>query len=495
METHFSPEQRSDPRLREVESILRRCIHCGMCNPACPTYALGGDERDSPRGRITLIKAMFESEAAGAGGEGRPRRGEGRAQTVAEAIRPHIDRCLTCLACATACPSGVDYGRLVDLARPHIEARARRPLGQRLARALIAAVLPHPRRLRVALLAAVLARPFRGLLRRLRLPELAAMIDQAPLSPFAARAPLRAAPPPPRKKRARAALFRGCVQPALHPEIHEATLRLLTSQGVEIALPETEDCCGGLDLQMGREEAAKAAARRNIDAWAQAHSEGRLDAIVIDAAGCGAMIRKYRALLADDPVYAARADAVSSLAMDVSEFLAVFQPGSPLGWTDIKVAYHPACALRHGQAVHDAPVQLLQQSGFTVLEIPGGDMCCGSAGAYSLLQPGLSRDLRARRLASIATVQPDCVATGNMGCIQQLSAPDGVPVVHTIELLDWAYGGPCPKSIRSLEHRMRRVDSLLPPASEATADEKGPTDRNRRKTGRGRRMQAGVDAR
>jgi glycolate oxidase iron-sulfur subunit len=476
METHFSPEQLTSRRFKEAEAILRRCVHCGLCNPACPTYVLTGDEREGPRGRIYLVKGLLEAEARGASPL--------QAQAHALAIRPHLDRCLTCLSCVSACPSGVEYGKLIDLARAHVEAKAKRPLNQRLTRWFIGAIVPYAWRFNRALIAAPLARPFRGLLRLLRLEELAAMLDLAPASPFTTASSRPPTPPAPTKRRARAVLLWGCAQPSLRPEIHASTIRLLTRKGVEIVLAPNEGCCGALDLHMGREAEAKAAARRNIDAWAQAHVEGRLDAIIIDAAGCGSMIKDYGDLLADDPAYAARAKAVSALAKDVTEFIVSHDIGAPRGWTDIRVAYHSACALQHGQRIHELPIKLLQQSGFTVLEVPEGHLCCGSAGSYSLLQPATSERLRARKLANIASIEPDCVAAGNIGCINHLGAPDpeaqvpdvapGIPVAHTIELLDWAHGGPCPQPLRHLESRMRRMSSFIPPKEETPAEENAP---------------------
>jgi glycolate oxidase iron-sulfur subunit len=466
METHFSPEQLKDPGLSEAEAILRRCVHCGLCNPACPTYTLSGDERDGPRGRIYLIKGMFESEAFAPD--------TAQAKSYAQGVRPHLDRCLTCLSCASACPSGVDYGKLVDLARAHIETKAKRPLRQRLARRIISAVIPHASRFHLALIAAPFVRPFRGVLRAMGFHELAAMLEQAPASPFRAKAPTRPAPPPVARRKARVVLHWGCAQPVLRPEIHEAAIRLLTSQGVEVVLPAGEGCCGALDFHMGRKEAAKAAARRNIDAWETAHIEGRLDAIIIDAAGCGAMIKDYADLLADDPAYSVRAKAVTGLAKDICEFLASHEMRAPEGWSDIRVAYHSACALQHGQRVHDEPVRLLRQSGFTVVEIPEGHMCCGSAGSYSLLQPAASKRLLERKLANIASAEPDCVAAGNIGCIEQMSVRGAPPIVHTIQLIDWAHGGPCPEPLRRLERRMRTMQAFIPSRTGGAPEEAKP---------------------
>jgi glycolate oxidase iron-sulfur subunit len=455
METHFSAKQLTDPALSEAESILRRCVHCGFCTATCSSYVLLGDERDSPRGRIYLIKDMLEN--------GRKASGE---------VRFHIDRCLSCLSCMTTCPSGVDYMHLVDFARVHIEKTATRPVKDRLTRRLLQAVLPHPSRFRTALWLAVLGKPFKRLFRAAGLKEVAGMMDKASVPSRSAKYPGPQVVPAKGQRRARVALLAGCAQQVLRPQINDAAIELLTSQGVEVVLARGEGCCGALVHHMGRDEAARDYARRNVLAWEHAMVETPLDAIVVTASGCGTSVKDYGHLLAQDPAYAERAKTISALARDITEFLADgIDIGAPQGWSDIRVAYHSACSLQHGQRVNEPPRRLLRDAGFSVVEIGEGHICCGSAGTYNLLQPEIAGELRERKLGNIRATRPDCVATGNIGCITQLEGKDAPPVVHTVELLNWAYGGACPAEIRHLSGRVRsmRAEFAERPAEEAVA--------------------------
>jgi glycolate oxidase iron-sulfur subunit len=455
METHFSQQQLADPALNEVEAILRRCVHCGFCTATCSSYVLLGDERDSPRGRIYLIKNMLE---------------RGEAATT-ETVK-HIDRCLSCLSCMTTCPSGVDYMHLVDFARVHIENTATRPVKDRLTRRLLQAVLPYPSRFRQALWLATLARPLRPLLRAFGLVEMAAMIDKAQVP---VRSPAHPAPqviPAKGVRRARVALLMGCAQQVLRPQINDMAIDLLTRQGVEVVLARGEGCCGALVHHMGREEAAKAFARKNILAWEHAAVEAPLDAILVTASGCGTTVKDYGHMLAQDPAYADRAKVISALAKDITEFLAdMIDIGAPEGWSDMRVAYHSACSMQHGQRVNAQPRQLLRDAGFSVVEIGEGYICCGSAGTYNLLQPEIAGELRERKLDNIRATKPDCIATGNIGCISQLEGSDAPPIVHTIELLNWAYGGACPAELKHLQGRIRSMQGTfgekVPTAPEA----------------------------
>ena len=447
METHFSPRQLADPALKEAEEILRRCVHCGFCTATCPTYVLLGDERDSPRGRIYLIKDMLEN-----------------GRKASTEVRFHVDRCLSCLSCVTTCPSGVDYMHLVDYARVRIEQTASRPLKSRLTRSLIQRVVPYPGRFRAALILAAFAKPFKPLLRRLGLPELAAMIGMAPtLTPRGATyAGPGVFPGQSGRSRARVALLTGCAQQVLRPQINDAAIRLLCSQGVEVVLPKGETCCGALVQHMGREDDARDFARRNIDAWEAAETGGALDAILVTASGCGTSVKDYGHLLAHDPAYAERAKRISALTKDITEFLAdVIDIGAPIGWSDIRVAYHSACSMQHGQRISEQPRRLLREAGFAVAEIGEGHICCGSAGTYNILQPELAGELRERKLGHIAETKADCVASGNIGCITQLGGNDAPPMIHTVELLDWAYGGNCPAEIAHLKGRMRLMSDAF----------------------------------
>jgi glycolate oxidase iron-sulfur subunit len=421
MQTRFSDDQRADPRIQEAEKILRTCVHCGFCTATCPTYVLLGDELDSPRGRIYLIKGMLE---------------QGRAATPT--LVRHVDRCLSCLACMTTCPSGVDYMHLVDQARARIEATYIRPWPDRVLRALLAWVLPRPVPFRLALIAATLARPFAALLPgRLR-----GMLDMAPRAlPSPSPVDRPQVFPAAGTRRHRVALLTGCAQQVVAPQINEATIRLLTRLGCEVVVASGAGCCGALTHHMGKEASALAYAKANIAAW----RDEALDAIVVNASGCGTTVKDYGHMLKHDPAWAEPAARIAGLAVDVSEFLTKIGVVGAKAPAPLAVAYHAACSLQHGQKVTRQPKALLAAAGFDVRDVPEGHLCCGSAGTYNLLQPELASRLRARKLANIATTAPDVIATGNVGCLMQLR--DAIPVVHTVELLDWATGGPPPAAL------------------------------------------------
>ncbi len=432
MQTSFTPEQLEDPQVAESEKILRRCVHCGFCTATCPTYVTLGNELDSPRGRIYLIKDMLEN---------------GRAAD--EQVVTHIDRCLSCLSCVTTCPSGVDYMHLVDHARVHIENTYKRPLIDRLVRSLLAAVLPYPARFRTALTLARLGRPFAPLLKRVKvLKPLAAMLDLAPRSaPAQSATVLRGAQPIRGIRRGRVAILSGCAQSVLDPGINAATVRLLARFGVEVVVPEGEGCCGALVHHMGREDEALGFARRNVDVWMREIDKKGLDAIIITASGCGTTIKDYGHMLRLDPAYAEKAATVSALAKDITEYLATLdlprqEPKR------LNVAYHSACSMQHGQKIVAAPKLLLKNAGFTVRDPAEGHLCCGSAGTYNILQPEISNELKARKVKNIEATKPDVIATGNIGCMTQIGSGTAIPVVHTVELLDWAYGGEKPVKLK-----------------------------------------------
>jgi glycolate oxidase iron-sulfur subunit len=438
MQTHFAPEQLQDAAMQTSEKILRTCVHCGFCTATCPTYLLRGDELDSPRGRIYLIKDMFEN--------GRPANAE---------VVTHIDRCLSCLSCMTTCPSGVHYMHLVDHARAHIEATYQRPLADRLMRGLLASVLPYRDRFRVAMLAAFFGKLASPLLSRLPLvgARLGAMLALAP-SGLPPRSSLEQPQTIPAQgmRKGRVAILGGCAQPVLDPGINEATVRLLTRMGIEVVVPEGEGCCGALVHHMGRDAESHDFARRNIDAWMREIEAGGLDAIVITTSGCGTTIKDYGFMLRDDPAYAEKAARVSALAKDVSEVLEQFSLPAPVLATGQVVAYHSACSMQHGQKIIDAPKRLLKAAGFVVKDVPEGHICCGSAGVYNILQPELAGQLRERKVRNIEKTRPEIIATGNIGCMTQIGKGlkdrgHATPVVHTVELLDWATGGPMPEAL------------------------------------------------
>jgi glycolate oxidase iron-sulfur subunit len=428
VQTNFTLEQLADPDTAASEKELRRCVHCGFCTATCPTYVLLGDELDSPRGRIYLIKNMLEAEEA----------------PTADTVK-HIDRCLSCLACVTTCPSGVDYTRLIDHGRRRIEETYRRPLFERALRRLLGSVLTRPPLFRAALRAAV---PGKRLARLLPGP-LKPLLDLAPAAvPRASQVDRPQIFPATAPRRMRAALLSGCAQQVLMPQINEATIRLLTRLGCEVVVARGSGCCGSLVHHLGEEPEALAFARANIDAWEKEREARGLDAIVVNASGCGTTVKDYGFMLRTDPAYAEKAARIGALARDVSEVIAALGLLTPSqGEARGRVAYHSACSMQHGQKLHAGPKALLAAAGFTVLDVPEGHLCCGSAGTYNLLQPELASRLRDRKLANIARVEPDFVAAGNIGCIVQLAAGASVPVVHTVELLDWATGGPAPPAI------------------------------------------------
>jgi glycolate oxidase iron-sulfur subunit len=449
MQTNFNAVQLADPNIARAEEILRRCVHCGLCTATCPTYVLTGDERDGPRGRIYLMKQMFEQ------------------REVKPSMTYHIDRCLSCLACMTACPSGVDYMHLVDLARVQIEKKGHRSSAQRVLRWLLSRVLPYPGRFRLALILGWLARPLRGAFAAIGFDRVVAALDLVPPgAPKLKIANLKSAIAPEGAKRKRVALMLGCVQRVLAPSYTLAAIRLLKRHGVDVVVLKDEVCCGALVHHLGREEQARDQARRNIDAWTGAMRESRLDAIAVTSSGCGTMIKDYGNLLARDRGYAERATYVSELARDITELIAEIRLMPPVMWTGLRIAYHAPCSLQHGQRLDRLPLTLLDQAGYSVDEIPEGHLCCGSAGTYNLLQTEISAELRARKLRNIGSVAPDVIATGNIGCVSQLATGTDIPFVHTVELLDWATGGPCPPALEALKDRAHPIDALVEMAKE-----------------------------
>jgi glycolate oxidase iron-sulfur subunit len=431
MQTNFTLAQLADPNIAVADKILRACVHCGFCTATCPTYVLLGDELDSPRGRIYLIKEMLE--------EDKP--------ATADVVK-HIDRCLSCLACMTTCPSGVHYMHLVDQARVRIEQTYRRPLLDRLYRAALAKLMPYPARFRAALYAALLAKPFAPLFAVIGLKPVAAMLRLAPWRIPAAQKEAPRIFPVEGTRKGRVALLSGCVDRVVQPAIRAAAIRLLNRQGIEVVLTEGEACCGSLSHHMGREHEALAFVRNNVDAWTREIEGGGLDAILITASGCGTTIKDYGFMLRTDPSYRDKAAKVSELAKDISEYLAKLAPLPPVAARNIKVAYHSACSMQHGQQVDREPKELLAKAGFIVRDIPEGHLCCGSAGTYNMLQSDIAARLLACKVENIAKTSPQIVATGNIGCITQIASGISVPVVHTVELLDWATGGPLPQALK-----------------------------------------------
>ena len=431
MQTLFTLAQLADPQVAESERILRTCVHCGFCTATCPTYVLDGDELDSPRGRIYLIKDMLEYD--------RP---------ASREVVKHIDRCLSCLACMTTCPSGVHYMHLVDHARARIEDTYVRPLPDRWLRAALARVLPDNGRLRWALRAARLARPFAGLIAACGLKPLAAMLRLAPARlPRGAAAAGRRVVAAQGARKGRVALLSGCVGPVIKPSIEAAAIRVLTRHGIEVVLAQGQGCCGSLVHHLGREQDALAAARANIDAWSEEIATGGLDAVLVTASGCGTTVKDYGFMLRGDSAYAGKAARIAALARDISEYLAGLELSGSGAAEGLSIAYHSACSLQHGQKIERQPKELLCKIGFVVKDVPEGHLCCGSAGTYNILQPDIARRLRDRKVGNIQKLAPDVIAAGNIGCIIQIAAGTAIPVVHTVELIDWATGGGKPEAL------------------------------------------------
>ena len=440
MQTTFTEDQLKDPGTSRANEILRACVHCGFCTATCPTYQVLGDELDSPRGRIYLIKDMLENER------------EPDAKTV-----KHIDRCLSCLACMTTCPSGVHYMHLVDHARDYIEQNYKRPLSDRALRWILARILPYPMRFRVALLGAKIGRPFARLMPDARLR---AMLEMAPkVIPPVSRNddPQTFAPQVP--KRMRVALMTGCAQKALNTDINDATIRLLTRLGAEVVVAEGAGCCGALTHHMGKTSESHATAAKNITAWAREMDNGGLDAIVINTSGCGTTVKDYGHMFRNEPL-AADAARVAGIARDISEVLIELTKDdwqADPEWAAVKttprpangmvVAYHAACSLQHGQQIKTHPKTLLKKAGFTIVEPKDSHLCCGSAGTYNLMQPEISGQLKELKVKSLEAKNPDIIAAGNIGCMMQIGSGSSVPVVHSVELLDWAWGGPKPPAL------------------------------------------------
>jgi len=426
MQTKFSPEQLEIPAIARSNEVLRSCVHCGFCTATCPTYQVLGDELDSPRGRIYLIKDMLENNRVP------------DAKTV-----KHIDRCLSCLACMSTCPSGVHYMHLVDHAREYIEGTYKRPMGDRMLRWILARILPYPMRFRVALLGAKLGRPFARLMPDARLR---AMLEMAP----------KQVPPVSRNddpqtfvskgaRRKRVALMTGCAQKALNTDINDATIRLLTRLGCDVVVAKGAGCCGALTHHMGKTKESHATAAKNIKAWVYEMDGEGLDAIVINTSGCGTTVKDYGHMFRNAAL-APKAARVSEIAMDVSELLMQLEMPDCAG-KEMTVAYHAACSLQHGQQIKTFPKDLLKNAGFKVVEPTNSHLCCGSAGTYNLMQPEISKQLKDRKVRTLEAKAPDVIAAGNIGCMMQIGGATDIPIVHTVELLDWATGGPVPPKL------------------------------------------------
>jgi glycolate oxidase iron-sulfur subunit len=426
MQTRFTDAQLRDPDIAASEAVLRKCVHCGFCTATCPTYDLLGDELDSPRGRIYQIQNMLESGSA----------------PTPETVK-HVDRCLSCLSCMTTCPSGVNYMHLVDHARAHIERNFVRPWPDRALRALLSMVMTRPGLFRLATGLAAAFAP----LSRLAPGRLRGVMEMAPVLRPARATDQPGVFPSEGPRRLRVALLAGCVQPAIAPEINAAAIALLTRHGVEVVIPEGSGCCGALPHHLGKTERSHALAKADIAAWMREIEGDGLDAIVVTTSGCGTTLKDYGFMFRDDPEWASPAARVAALARDVTELITELDLKPAMTSSGLSVAYHSACSLQHGQNLKFLPRELLQRAGFEVREPADSHLCCGSAGVYNLLQPEIASRLRDRKVKRLVATQSDVIAAGNVGCMRQIASGTTLPVVHTVELLDWATGGERPTSL------------------------------------------------
>ena len=427
MRTDIDAHLLQDPDVKVSEEVLRACVHCGFCNATCPTYLLTGNELEGPRGRIYLIKNVLEEGVK-----------------ASRKTLEHIDNCLGCLACETTCPSGVDYSRLLEEARPRLDKLVKRPFADRLLRGILTRMLPYPGRFRFALKMSGLGRAFSWLMPKNMRP----LLDMAPKRlPRPAEVAKTGVVPATGEKRMRVALLTGCAQQVLGPQINDATVRLLTRLGAEVVIPKEMGCCGALTFHMGERKRSRKLMAHNIEVWHKELQEGGLDAIVLNTSGCGTAVREYEHIFRHDPKLAEQAKEVTALVKDVAEVVAELGLGTIENAPGLKVAYHDACSLQHGAEIKAPPRQLLKDAGFDVVEVPEAHICCGSAGTYNMLQPVLARQLQQRKAEHIESVAPQVVAAGNIGCMEQIAGGIKLPVVHTVELLDWATGGPRPLKV------------------------------------------------
>ena len=429
MQTNFTKKQLQESSIIDANGIIRKCTHCGFCNATCPTYQVAGDELDGPRGRIYLIRDMLENN-----------------KPASEKITRHIDRCLSCYACMTTCPSGVNYMHLVDHARNHIEKTYVRPFFDRFIRILLSIILPSPKLFRIVGYLARFANPFKFLFPK----KIKNMLKYMPTSFPKSNYDNKEVYSPKGKTFAKVALLTGCVQRVISPQINDSTIDILNRHGVEVIVPKEITCCGSLNHHLGKEDLAHKSFVNNINFWFKCYEEKNLDAILVTTSGCGTTLKDYGHIFRDDPDKDLRKKAkiISSLAKDVTEYLG---KNIKLNFVEkdkkFKIAYHSACSMQHGQKLHNQPMNLLKKTGNEIVEIPDGHLCCGSAGTYNLLQGEMASELLVRKVSNIDKVKPDFISTGNIGCITQISSGTKIPILHTIEILNWYTGGEKPNAI------------------------------------------------
>ena len=435
METHFSKQQLKDKDNKSSEEILRKCVHCGFCNTTCPTYDLLGDELDGPRGRIYLIKDMIENN-----------------KPANEKIVKHIDRCLSCYSCMTTCPSGVNYMHLIDHGRKHIEKTYKRPFSDRFTRNLLSQIIPYPLRFKIIGMLTLFIKPISFIFPK----KLREMIKLMPINfPKRNLPKMKIYPAEKRKKRvARVALLTGCVQQVISPQINESTIRLLNRHNIEVVVPKGIGCCGSLDHHLGKSDLAKETFKKNILIWYDEYLKNGLDAIISNTSGCGTTLKDYGFIFRWDDDLKKKAKKISELTKDISEYLDqnvklnfIKNKENNRGY---KIAYHSACSMQHGQKIHDIPMNLIKKTGNKVFDIPEGHFCCGSAGTYNLLQNDIAKKLLENKILNIDKINPEFIATGNIGCITQISNGTKIPILHTVEVIDWYTGGPKPKILGHL---------------------------------------------
>tara|TARA_Y100000590_G_scaffold107752_1_gene122604 strand:+ start:1415 stop:2722 length:1308 start_codon:yes stop_codon:yes gene_type:complete len=435
METNFSDKQLKDKDNKSSEKILRKCVHCGFCNATCPTYRILGDELDGPRGRIYLIKEMLEND-----------------KPANEKIVKHIDRCLSCYACMTTCPSGVNYMHLIDHGRQHIEKTYQRPFWDRLTRNALSIVLSDPLNFRIIAILTRFLKPFSFIFPK----KIKNMVNLMPKRfPKKTLPNLRIYPAKKRKKPvARVALLTGCVQKVISPQINESTIRLLNRHGIEVIVPKNINCCGSLNYHIGKSDIAKKTFKKNILIWHNEYLKNGLDAIISNTSGCGTTMKDYGFIFRSDNEIKKKAKKISELTKDITEYL---DENVKLDFIEeikkekkYKIAYHSPCSMQHGQKIHKEPINLIKKTGNEVVDIPDGHICCGSAGTYNLLQTELSKKLLDEKISNIKKIKPQIISTGNIGCITQILQSTKIPILHTVEIIDWYTGGPKPDILKKL---------------------------------------------
>ena len=435
METHFSEQQLKDKDNKSSEKILRKCVHCGFCNATCPTYQLLGDELDGPRGRIYLIKDMLENN-----------------KPANEKIVKHIDRCLSCYSCMTTCPSGVNYMHLIDHGRSHIEKTYKRPFKERLMRGFLSKVLSKSINFKIIAILTQFAKPFFFLFPR----NLREMISFMPTRFTKTKlSKMEVYPAINRKKPvARVALLTGCVQKIISPQINDATIRLLNRHNIEVVVPKNIDCCGSLNHHLGKKDIADETFKNNISIWYDEYLKKGLDAIISNTSGCGTTLKDYGFIFRSDNNFKKKARKISELTKDIAEYLDENVKLNFIAKTKktktYRIAYHSACSMQHGQQIHKEPINLIKKTGNEVIDIPDGHICCGSAGTYNLLQGDIAKKLLKNKISNIKKIKPQIISTGNIGCITQIARGTKIPILHTVEIIDWYTGGPKPKVLENL---------------------------------------------